>query len=603
MRWRNPFCVKLAPILVWLLGAFPAQSAAPLAQGGKAVARIIVAEDCPPATKFAARELAETLEAISGGKFETLNRAAEGKGAVNLFVGRSPAAAAAFPGENLSALAPDEIRMKTSPAGLLLAGGGPRGDICAASRFLQEQCGVRWWTPWASRMPKNENLAVGDLDVRYRPPFELREPFWMPAFDPLWAVHNTCNGQSSKIPAEMGDSVHYKGFVHTFYPLVPPETYFEEHPEWYSLIKGKRTHDRAQLCLTNPKLRDFLVERVQAWLRESPEARIISVSQNDWHGACECENCRALDDREGSHAGTMLDLVNYVAERIEKEFPEVSVDTLAYQYTRKPPQTLRPRKNVIIRLCSIECNFREPLDHPSNAAFAADINGWAAVTDRLYIWDYTTDFGHYVQPHPNWFTLGPNVRFFANHHVRGVFEQGAYQSHGSEMAELRAWVLAQLLWNPNQDDRALVREFLDGYYGSAATPIYSYLEFLHAASQGQKLGCFSGTDAPFLQISYLAPAERLWAKAEEAVQNDPELLARVRLAHLPLRYVWLARWDALQKQSADFGIAWPLEASREKVADEWRAVAAGQPGRPWSQVTLLSEGGLTPDAFLKKANP
>ncbi len=46
------------------------------------------------------------------------------------------------------------------------------------------------------------------------------------------------------------------------------------------------------------------------------------------------------------------------------------------------------------------------------------------------------------------------------------FEQGAYQSFGSEMSELRAWVLAQLLWNPViKDDKRLIREFLEGYYG------------------------------------------------------------------------------------------------------------------------------------------
>jgi hypothetical protein len=29
---------------------------------------------------------------------------------------------------------------------------GPRGTLHAVSRFLELQCGVRWWTPWASRV-------------------------------------------------------------------------------------------------------------------------------------------------------------------------------------------------------------------------------------------------------------------------------------------------------------------------------------------------------------------------------------------------------------------------------------------------------------------
>ena len=53
--------------------------------------------------------------------------------------------------------------------------------------------------------------------------------------------------------------------------------------------------------------------------------------------------------------------VNSVADAIADEFPHVVVDTLAYQYTRPAPNITVPRKNVVIRLCSIECNFAAPL--------------------------------------------------------------------------------------------------------------------------------------------------------------------------------------------------------------------------------------------------
>jgi hypothetical protein len=297
----------------------------------------------------------------------------------------------------------------------------------------------------------------------------------------------------------------------------------------------------------------------------------------------------------------MLDFVNYVAQKIESEFPHVAVDTLAYQYTRKPPKTLKPRPNVIVRLCSIECDFREPLDAPSNAAFADDIRGWSKICNRLYIWDYSTDFAHYVQPHPNWFVLGPDLRFFQQHHVLGVFSEGAYQSHGSEMSELRGWVLAQLMWNPNQDDRALVNEFIEGYYGTNAAPfIRQYMELMHRESAGHKLTCYSSPDAKFLRFKPLCEAERLWQQAEQSTANDPELLARIRLAHLPVRYVWLTRWTQLRKECTDSGSAWPISTSRKQVADEWAKVANGIPGKPWTKVTQLSEGGLTPEKFLAR---
>lgn len=555
-----------------------------IAEKGKARCVITQRPNATDPERNAVKELTNVLTQITGATFEVRKpRIFERSIVVNVGAG--------LPEEGIS--------IYVTRSHVVLLGGSPRATLYAVNRFLQRDCGVRWWTPWASHIPKQPTLVVKGSETREQPAFEYREAFWMPAFDAQWAVRNFCNGQSHRIPNELGGAVHYKGFVHTFYPLVSP-TNFAAHPEWFAFTKGKRSTNHAQLCLTNPQLRDELVKRVKQWLRESPDARIVSVSQNDWYGWCECDDCKAVDDREGSHAGTMIDCVNYVAERIEAEFPHVAVDTLAYQYTRKPPKTLKPRPNVIVRLCSIECNFREPLDHPSNATFAEDIQGWARICQRLYVWDYTTDFAHYVQPHPNWFVLGPDLRFFASNHVRGVFSEGAYQSHGSEMSELRAWVTAQLMWNPQRDDRALVREFVNGYFGSNAAPhILSYFALLHDASRGHNLTCYSKTDAPFLAFKPLAEAERLWQTADRS-ERDEELLTRIRLAHLPVRYVFLQRWAALKQECEDAKADWPLASSRKAVAEEFATVARGVPDKPWTKVTRMNEPGMTLEKFLER---
>jgi hypothetical protein len=593
----------LVSLFFVLLTSMQSQADFLLARNSKAELPICIDANASEPELNAATDLRNVLKEITGADFElkTIEETAPDKA---ILVGLGRAAKVLFNEVPFPSLGEEELIIKTKGDRLLLAGGAPRGTLYAVSLFLQHECGVRWWTPWASKIARNPELSVRALAIQEKPAFELREPFWYPAFDPTWAVRNRCNGQSSNIPLQNGGCVRYKGFVHTFNALVPPSEHFAMHPEWFSLINGKRTTDHAQLCLTNPKLRDFVVERVKQWIRETPEASIVSVSQNDWHGACQCENCKALDDAEGSHAGTMLAFVNYIAEAVEKDFPKISIDTLAYQYTRKPPKTIKPRPNVIVRLCSIECNFREPLDHPSNAAFAEDIRGWSKISNRLYIWDYTTDFAHYVQPHPNWFVLGPNIRFFQQHNVKGIFEQGAYQSHGSEMAELRAWVLAQLLWNPQQDDRALIQEFVEGYYGPKAAPyILRYFESMHEASRGHNLTCYSPSDAPFLRFEPLSRADKLLADAEAISMGSPEFLPRLRLARLPVRYVWLSRWDELQKQREEQGGPWPLHESRGYVATEWEKIAAGIPGQPWTKVTLLSEGGLTPQKFLERFRP
>ncbi len=550
----------------------------------------------------AVRELAGTLEKLTGATFQ-VQEAGDGKvpkGAI--VVGPGAVASKLFPDVALDKLGGEEFVMRVKGGRLLLAGGRPRGTLYAVYHFLQDQCGVRWWTPWATTIPDRPSLRVPDLDVRSKPAFEYREPFWFAGFEPRWKARNYANGHSHEIPAALGGCIQYKGFCHTFYPLVPPEKHFATHPEWYSLLKGKRTHQHAQLCLSNPELRDFVVQRVKELLRESPDHKIISVTQNDCAGACQCPQCKAIDDAEGSPAGSMVAFVNYIGEKIEPEFPDVAVDTFAYQYTRHPPKTIKPRPNVIVRLCSIECNFREPLDHPSNAAFLADLATWSKICGRLYIWDYTTDFSHYVVPHPNWFTLGSNVRLFQAYGVKGLFEQGAYQGHGAEMAELRAWVLAQLLWNPQQDDRALIKEFLEGYYGKRAGDLIGrYLELMHDASKGFNLRCYLGKDPPHLRFQPLAAAERLWQQAEEAASRepDPEKLIRVRLGHLPVRYACLGRWESLRRECREQNATWPWPESRKALADTFREVCQGIPGKDWTQVQVLSEGGLKVDDFLK----
>jgi len=239
-----------------------------------------------------------------------------------------------------------------------------------------------------------------------------------------------------------------------------------------------------------------------------------------------------------------------------------------------------------VRLCSIECDFSTPLTSEVNKTFADDIRGWNKICDRLYIWDYTTNFGHYIMPFPNQRVLGPNVRFFVDNGVKGIFEQGAYQSYGAEMAELKAWVLAKLLWNPRLDDRKLIDEFLDGYFGPAAPPLRRYLTLLHDSAEQTKtyLAIWVPPSSQYLSFELMAQAEKLFNDAEAAVKDSPELLTRVQIARLPLRYVWTMRWQEFQGLARKQKIAWPGPADYVKNAQAFMDVAQA------AQITKLSEG-------------
>ncbi|MCX7826709.1 MAG: DUF4838 domain-containing protein [Verrucomicrobiae bacterium] len=549
-----------------------------LAEKGCGAYIIRVCADATPAERHAAEELQRFLKQITGVELPLQN--AGPLPARALLVGRDAEVERLASGVDWAKLGGEGFVVRTCGPHLALAGGRPRGTLYAVYSFLDQELGCRWFAPDCSRIPKRARLAVRDLNRVVVPRLEYRETFSWSGYDGDWAARNFSNGHSMRLTEKHGDKVVYQGFVHTFYPLLPPEKHFAQHPEWYSERNGKRFHEHGQLCLTNPEVVREVTAAVRAWLRKNPKATIVSVSQNDWHGWCECAKCKAVDDEEGSHSGTLLRFVNQVAEAIEKEFPQVAVDTLAYQYTRKPPRHVRPRPNVIVRLCSIECCFSHPLEEcPQNKAFVDDIVGWSKICRRLYIWDYVTNFAHYLLPHPNLDVLEANIRFFIAHGVRGIFEQGEYQTPGGEMLELRSYIIARLLWNPDYGAKRALEEFLDGYYGPAAPPIRKYIRLLHdkVKKDNIHIRCFVQPTAACFTPEIIAQAEKLFTEAERLAAKQPEILKRVRVAHMPVQYVMLQRgraWtrEALRagKKTGPFGAHW----SEKEVAEKFLAAAA-----------------------------
>jgi hypothetical protein len=587
--FSNPFIRKAGPLALVLATFFSTSSAdVVVATKGKASAEVVVAQDASEPEKQAARELVFFLHIVTGGDFAVVVSPSRNGG--RLLVGAG-AAKLADPHFTAEPLKEEEIIVRTEGSDLVLAGGSPRGTCYAVYTFLEDVVGCRWWTPTAWHMPWKRTLKIKSVSIRYAPPLEYREPFWFVAFDPAWAAWSKANGIRAGGDEARGGSHIYEGFVHTFYSLIPPKKYFQDHPEWFSEINGQRTFENAQLCLTNEEMRRELVKNLKERLRLNPEATIASVSQNDCYNNCTCAKCRAIDEEEGSPAGTLLRFVNAVAADVEAEFPHITIDTLAYQYTRKPPRLTRPRPNVIVRLCSIECSFSKPLNDDRNRAFLADLEGWSKVASRLFLWDYTTDFANYIQPHPNYQVLAPNIQLFVKNNVRGIFEQGAYQSTGSEMAELRAWALAKLLWNPALDSMKLRQEFLKNYYDPAAKSVSEYLTLIEKAvlASGDYLGCYSPPDAKFLSLDTLLKAWDLLKKAEKKTRGTYEYARRVRMVEMPLVYVVLVRWDSLRKEAYDRKLAWPWQGTRADWLGWFLRAARSE------KVSMISEGQTLED--------
>ncbi len=435
---------------------------------------------------------------------------------------------------------------------IVLTGGSARGVFNAVYALLEEDLGWRYYASDSIRLPKTNTLVIAPVARRYVPQLKIRDPFYACAFDPNWSLRNRANAPNAAVPETQGGHMDYANmFVHTAAQMVPPDKYFKTHPEYFAQA-ADGTRSAAQLCATDPDVIKIATEYVRQVLKDNPHTEILSVSKNDIQVSCLCERCKKLRDAEGSDMANQLFLVNQVAQAIEADHPNVIIDTLAYLETIQVPKTVRPRKNVAIRLCNDAVGaWSHPFTPAEQCDVAKLVSAWGAVHNRIYIWDYNVNFSHYLAPMPNLDVMVANIRFWVANHAEGVMLQGGYQSP-AERDQLKSWVCAKLLWNPAWDEQALAHDFIQGHYGKAAPALEEYEELLRrlrkeyaAAMASPPGGIRYPMDAPFLTTNYLAEASAIFARAEQLAAGDAPLTRRVERAELPLLYVQCVRGPAV----------------------------------------------------------
>ena len=442
---------------------------------------------------------------------------------------------------DMSRLGTDGFRLVTKGSRLLVLGSGVRGVLYGVYELLERFGGCGWYSSACSVVPERGEFSVPDnLDDTQRPAFTVRSTSWGDvARNPRFAVRLRINDNTNPaIPMECGGYayryVKRAGIAHTFNGLIPSHVWFDSHPEYFCEVDGKRrSGNETQPCLTNPDVLRIVVSNVFDRLAADPDARMVGVSQNDNQMYCRCAKCAAVDDEEGAHTGTLLRFVNAVAEEVEKKRPDVLVQTLIYQYTRTPPKITRPRHNVVPCLCAIECGRSCPIPERTSVQdgrFMDDLEAWGKLTSHLYVWDYTTNYRNYQYPMPIEHTFQDNLLAYRKNNVQYMFMEGSDANH-ADFCELKAWLLAKLMWKPDQDVKTLLDRFFAGYYGAAAPFVREYFDKTQAEMRARpksRLGIFNQKPPPWYSADFAKWARGMFSKAEAAVKDDPTRLSNVR---------------------------------------------------------------------------
>ncbi|MEZ5040580.1 MAG: DUF4838 domain-containing protein [Saprospiraceae bacterium] len=559
----------LLGLVVNLLVSCQSSSSISLVSGGTSDYTINIADNATELETKAAEVLQDYLQQISGVSLAIHTGKGAGK---EIRIGQL--GQAAHTGINT-------IAYGVEAEHLFIRGGSPRSTLNAVYTFLEKELGCRFYSPSVEQIPAKTKLQLpASLNYSYTPPITTRTVHSRLCYDhPAFA-------DKLKVTTEAFPAYVPEARVHTFHRFVPANLYYQEHPEYYALRNGKRIP--TQLCLTNEAVFQIVKDTVASLLEQYPEANVISVSQDDNTQYCQCANCEAIHEKEASPSGSMIHFVN----RIARVFPNKQISTLAYQYTRKAPKTLKPEPNVLVTLCSIECDRSAPIEEKCSD-FTRDLIAWGEKTDNIRIWDYTTQFTNFLAPFPNLYTLQPNIELFVKNNAKWVFEQHSNQP--SELFELRSYLTAQLLWNPTADVDLIIADFLEGYYQAAAPFVKDYITTIHKElAKDSSFFLFLYGDpsqgfGSFLKEGLLNYYDSLYNEATLAVTEQPEVLKRVQEARLSIDYAILENARRDMQKALQHSAALPLQERLLRFEQTTRQ----------ANITAMNEMGYTVEEYIQ----
>lgn len=517
-------------LLLLCLMPFTISAQLSIVKDSKAQARIIVNQKDSIDLK-AANLMRDFIKKISGAEMAILESNSKAKKG-DILIGDFQVPVNGF---NPSEVKEDGFYLSTQDGYIRIVGGEGKGTIYGVVTLLEDYLGVRYYAENSPKYNLSANITLPEtIDKIENPSFRYRQTQAYSIKDPIYKLWHRLEEPKEVFAGNL--------WVHTFNSILPAARYGKSHPEYYAFINGERRPGTAsQWCLTNAEVLEIVSVKIDSIFRAHPDKKIISVSQNDSQNHCQCDNCKAIDEREGSPSGTLVYFLNKLAER----FPDKEFSTLAYLYSVAPPKYIQPLPNVNIMLCDIDC-YREVTlpENTSGQTFVRDMEGWSKISNNIFVWDYGINFDNYISPFPNFHILKPNMELFKKNNATMHFSQiGGVK--GTDFSELRSYLVAKLLWNTEADTEAIIKSFLNDYYGEGAAPyLYEYIKLREGALIGSNKPLWI-YDTPIthkngmLNTPMMKRYQILFNEAEKAVADNPELWNRVREARLPIQYAEL----------------------------------------------------------------
>ena len=460
------------------------------------------------AIKDAASDIKKYVQLVTGKKWKDID--------LTVYLGESAAKASWYTPQKGAF----EEWFIVSKGNELVITGDLRGTVWGAYEFIEKYLGVDFLTQDCENIPSNPAWKLPEINERNRPAIPSRVLYTSSP-----GVWSSDFARKRKFSSTGIDGLTmYGGAPKSNHAI---DGYILARPEL-----PRAAGNRANICPTNPKSAEIISEQMLKYIAQDRKKYsktnwplVYDLGQPDGgSGNCLCKLCKQVMEEEGgNYSGVMLRFVNKVAEVVGREYPDIVISTLAYQYTQQPPAKVKAADNVMV----VSCNSSIPAPLIPDTPNEQILNKWGEHASKLGIWSYwriyTGEDTPYVKPRA---VIKQEFQYCRKVGVWRYFSESEGQQNRS-FTELQNYLWSKMSCDPDGDVMAHSRRFMQGFYGAAADAMTEYLDYLEKRQAARPFTRTVYSMDFFLDEEFFRTAQSILAKAEAAVANDPVRKLRV----------------------------------------------------------------------------
>jgi len=352
------------------------------------------------------------------------------------------------------------------------------GTAKAVADFVRQFMGVRFLYPEIA--PYNPVSVAAKIDLLASPAIE---------FLPLETIAVPPDLNVQKTPVLRLNTAHPAGggfydLAHNRFPrvdevfgghtwerAVPPEKYFDAHPEYFALVNGTRLKPEggnAQYCLSNPDVQELIYRDLASWLDRGWDS--VDLGQPDGFRECQCENCAKLFDTGSDWSEKIWIFNRRVAERLQQSHPGRQVTMMSYILTAAPPKSFTkfPENTCIMLTGTNEDDIAPWRGYEVPRGFTGYIYNWCPNLGTRYTPMRTPGY------------VETQVKRLAANRIQSIQRDGPGQLFGLEGPVY--YVMGRMFDDPERNSaKELLPEFYDAAFGKSAWYMRSFYDQLYHA--------------------------------------------------------------------------------------------------------------------------